>query len=162
MKKPEDKRWVWGTAIIQDDTPAASNVPAVGENANYLNCSFPILSSLFDSSELILHSLFVSAAPVNTPTATLAAPSFPPLASELPSSQSAAALQSKVASRQKMSDRKKAAQAPAAPAKEKRWTWGTEIIQDGDENAPPVGENANLLSEGSEFSTLSSLPSIVR
>jgi len=151
LKKPEDKRWVWGTAIIQDDTPAASNVPAVGENANYLNCSFPILSSLFDSSELISHSHLRSAAPVNTPTATLAAPSFPPLAAELPSSQSAAALQSKVASRQKMSDRKKAAQAPAAPAKEKRWTWGNEIIQDGDENAPPVGENANLLSKGSEL-----------
>ncbi|GAA6018971.1 hypothetical protein JCM11491_005698 [Sporobolomyces phaffii] len=132
-KKHEDKRWVWGTAIIQDDTPAASNVPAVGQNANYLNSN-----------------------PVNTPAANLVAPSFPPLAApSFPPVAAAAVVSSQTtppaaatttpASRQKIGNRKQAK--PAAP-KEKRWTWGTSIIQDGSPDAPPVGENANLLSSG--------------
>lgn len=116
---------------------------------------FPFPSLVSQKANMFFE--FNLAAPANTPTAILAAPSFPPLVAETPSSQaSAAALQSKVASRQKIGDRKKAAQAPQPASKEKRWTWGSEIIQDGDENAPPIGENANLLSSGSEFSTLSS------
>lgn len=115
---------------------------------------FPFPSLVSQKANMFFE--FNLAAPANTPTAILAAPSFPPLVAETPSSQaSAAALQSKVASRQKIGDRKKAAQAPQPASKEKRWTWGSEIIQDGDENAPPIGENANLLSSGSEFSTLS-------
>ncbi|BGP20313.1 hypothetical protein JCM10213_002058 [Rhodosporidiobolus nylandii] len=51
-----EKRWVWATGIIQDDTPAAE-VPAVGENANLL--SSPTYAA-------------------TTPAATLVAPSFPP------------------------------------------------------------------------------------
>ncbi|GAA5939818.1 uncharacterized protein JCM15063_004311 [Sporobolomyces koalae] len=162
-KKHDEKRWVWGTAIIQDDTPAASDVPAIGQNANYL---IP--------------------APVNTPDANLVAPSFPPLVAPSfpplsvasteaviapsPSSSSSssqtppavsssssqtppAASSSSAAARRLLANRKKpahtttpaAAQTPAA-AKDKRYIWATSIIQDGDENVPPVGDNANLLS----------------
>ncbi|GAA5967161.1 hypothetical protein JCM3765_001549 [Sporobolomyces pararoseus] len=126
----DKKRWVWATQILQDDTPEASGVPPPGQNANLLN-----------------------SIPVNTPAATLVAPSFPPVAPAAAvvvesSSLTPAAATTSRAARQPITNRKKPAAAPAkAPAaKEKRWTWGTSIIQDGDSNAPPVGENANLLS----------------
>ncbi|KAM0753697.1 hypothetical protein T439DRAFT_322585 [Meredithblackwellia eburnea MCA 4105] len=56
------KRWVWATAIIQDDTPT-SGLPSVGVNANLLS----------------------SGANVATPTATLVAPTFPSAISSVPS-----------------------------------------------------------------------------
>ncbi|GAA5980972.1 hypothetical protein JCM5350_004784 [Sporobolomyces pararoseus] len=128
----DKKRWVWATQILQDDTPEASGVPPPGQNANLLN-----------------------SIPVNTPAATLVAPSFPPVAPAAAvvvesSSLTPAAATTSRAARQPITNRKKPAAAPAqAPvAKDKRWTWGTSIIQDGDSNAPPVGENANLLSSG--------------
>ncbi|GAA6054687.1 hypothetical protein JCM3770_006387 [Rhodotorula araucariae] len=49
-----EKRWVWATGVIQDDTP---NAPPIGSNVDLLN-----------------------SAPANTPAATLVAPSFPALA----------------------------------------------------------------------------------
>ncbi|GAA5886424.1 hypothetical protein JCM16303_002531 [Sporobolomyces ruberrimus] len=128
-KKHEDKRWVWGTAILQDDTPAASNVPPVGQNVNQFNTI-----------------------PVNTPAAALVAPSFPPLApKESAQSPPLSAHTTTPAARQPIANRKKAAAATAVkpPAvKEKRWAWGTSIIQDDSPDAPPVGENVNLLSSG--------------
>ncbi|GAA5820304.1 hypothetical protein JCM10212_005864 [Sporobolomyces blumeae] len=126
--KKEEKRWVWGTAIIQDDTPASA-APSIGDNVNLLTPGTTIAA--------------------NTPTATLAAPSFPPVqVAAQSSSQTPAPSQN---ARQSFQNRKKnPAIAPARDptAKQKRWTWGSSIIQDGDENAPPVGENANLLSSG--------------
>ncbi|GAA5912649.1 uncharacterized protein JCM6883_005340 [Sporobolomyces salmoneus] len=146
-KYDEEKRWVWATQILQDDTPVASGIPAPGENANLLNTI-----------------------PVNTPSpAALVAPSLPPLSVAVaqPSSSSLttppavssttpAAVSSSTttsrAVRQVIANRKKPAEAAAtsksAVAKEKRYIWSGEIIQDGDESAPEVGESANLLSSG--------------
>lgn len=133
----DKKRWVWATQILQDDTPVASGVPPPGQNANLLN-----------------------SIPVNTPAANLVAPSFPPIApvvkAETPISSGSSSLTTPPAStssraaRQPIVNRKKPAAAPATVpvAREKRWTWGTSIIQDGSEDAPPVGQNANLLSSG--------------
>ncbi|GAA6034664.1 hypothetical protein JCM8097_001105 [Rhodosporidiobolus ruineniae] len=79
----EEKRWVWGNSIIQDDTPA-SEAPAVGENANN----------------------FASATyAATTPAATLVAPTFPPKSSSqtpapspAPSSSAAAVIDDAVVS----------------------------------------------------------------
>ena len=146
----EAKRWVWATAVIQDDSP---NAPPVGQNVNQLGGA---------------------PTPITTPAANLPAPSF------LPEAQIAAylngtvlngtALHGNASSSLAASNSSTLASsiAPAvqttAPAVRKtwakvfgqpkaddhrRWIWATSVIQDGATDVPPPGSNANLLS--SEF-----------
>ncbi|GAA5982749.1 hypothetical protein JCM11641_007776 [Rhodosporidiobolus odoratus] len=172
----EEKRWVWGTSIIQDDTPAAS-APAVGEKVNQLSSS--------------AHS-------VTTPAATLVAPSFPPKSSQTPG-PSSPLIAAVVASSEAADDAiitssvtstsaeatstssahhwwnpkdlledieegfeklfhhsSSATSVPVAtPTMEKRYVWATGIIQDDTpaESAPAVGSNANLLSSSAPLNT---------
>ncbi|GAA5872584.1 hypothetical protein JCM1840_004845 [Sporobolomyces johnsonii] len=140
-KKNEDnaKRWVWANSIIQDSTPSSA-APAIGENVNLLSSSTTI--------------------PVNTPAATLIAPSFPPRSnsSAVASTSTAAPVVAAV----------NATTTPAAAStmtrasrpswhktvghgsrrEKKRWVWANSIIQDGTPSsaAPSIGVNANLLS----------------
>ncbi|GAA5874740.1 hypothetical protein JCM8547_005198 [Rhodosporidiobolus lusitaniae] len=105
-----DKRYVWATGIIQDDTPSSA-VPDVGANANLLSSSTTI--------------------PVNTPTAQLVAPSFPPKVTTTP-----AAASSTPHRRPNWKSQHK---------EEKRYVWSNQIIQEDTPDAPAVGANVNQL-----------------
>ena len=146
----EAKRWVWATAVIQDDSP---NAPPVGQNVNQLG-GVPT--------------------PITTPAVNLPAPSF------LPEAQIAAYLNGTAlngtaqhgnassflaASKSSTSSSIAPPALTTAPAVRKtwakafgqpkaddhrRWIWATSVIQDGATDVPPPGSNANLLS--SKFS----------
>ncbi|GAA5906314.1 hypothetical protein JCM6882_002699 [Rhodosporidiobolus microsporus] len=114
------KRWVWATGIIQDDTPSSA-VPDVGSNANLLSTSTTI--------------------PVNTPAATLVAPSFPPVATTTP-----AAAATTTTHKQRQSWKTHSVRAvPAEHEEEKRWVWTNAVIQDDTpaSQAPAIGQNVN-------------------
>ncbi|BGP43631.1 hypothetical protein JCM10449v2_007672 [Rhodotorula kratochvilovae] len=92
-----EKRWVWATGVIQDDTP---NAPPIGANANLLNSA---------------------AAPVNTPAATLVAPSFPPVAAF--SAQTPRAIAAVAAAAPSSSSSSSAPAAHTTPAVVNRTSW---------------------------------------
>ncbi|BGP35523.1 hypothetical protein JCM10296v2_007361 [Rhodotorula toruloides] len=136
----EKKRWVWATGIIQD---GATDAPPVGQNANLLTPSTTIV--------------------LNTPAATLVPPTFAPVAATTPvASQAPNVLVAPVAvnSSSTTTSAPKTSKTPVArkfghkavgravhgQQENRRWVWATSIIQDGAKGAPPVGENANLLS----------------
>ncbi|BGP27785.1 hypothetical protein Rt10032_c13g5128 [Rhodotorula toruloides] len=136
----EKKRWVWATEIIQD---GATNLPPAGQNANLLTPSTTIV--------------------VQTPGVTLVPPTFAPPAWTTPAaSQSANVLVAPVAvnSSSTTTSAPKTSMTPVArkfghkavgralhgQQENRRWVWATSIIQDGATDAPPVGQNANLLS----------------
>ncbi|GAA5834514.1 hypothetical protein JCM11251_007027 [Rhodosporidiobolus azoricus] len=117
------KRWVWATGIIQDDTPASA-VPDVGQNANLLSSGNTI--------------------PVNTPAATLVAPSFPPIATTTPPLASTTTT-TKPKQRQSWKTHSARGGVPVEHEEEKRWVWTNAIIQDDTpaSAAPPIGQNVN-------------------
>lgn len=149
----EAKRWVWATAVIQDDSP---NAPPVGQNVNQLG-GVPT--------------------PITTPAVNLPAPSF------LPEAQIAAYLNGTAlngtaqhgnassflaASKSSTSSSIAPPALTTAPAVRKtwakafgqpkaddhrRWIWATSVIQDGATDVPPPGSNANLLSNGAPATT---------
>ncbi|GAA5957496.1 hypothetical protein JCM8115_001338 [Rhodotorula mucilaginosa] len=149
----EAKRWVWATAVIQDDSP---NAPPVGQNVNQLGGA---------------------PTPITTPAANLPAPSF------LPEAQIAAYLNGTVlngtalhgnassslaaSNSSTLSSTVPAAQTTPSPVRRtwakafgqpkaddhRRWIWATSVIQDGATDVPPPGSNANLLSNGAPATT---------
>lgn len=139
-ERQEKKRWVWATGIIQD---GATDAPPIGQNANLLTPSTTIV--------------------LNTPAATLVPPTFAPVAATTPAaSQAPNVLVAPVAvnSSSTTTSAPKTSMTPVArkfghkavgrafhgQQESRRWVWATSIIQDGAWDAPPVGENANLLS----------------
>lgn len=134
------KRWVWATAIIQD---GATDAPPVGQNADLLTPSTTIA--------------------IDTPAASLAQPTFAPVAATTGAASQIANTLVASAAVNSTSTTTPAPKTSMTPGVRKfghkavgrahhgnpenrRWVWATSIIQDGATGAPPPGQNANLLS----------------